>query len=365
MKSVSRFFKTALVVLCFFKLFTGSAYGQTHQPQILWDDYGVPHIYSNTTAGMYYSFGWATMHNHANLVLQLYGQARGRGAEYWGGQFLQGDEIVQKFELPRIANEIYLKQHPQYKSYLDAFVKGENDYCKAHPEAIAEKNRQVLPLTPQDVISHTIQVFSIDFVAIDNIYGALSDADERPGSNAMAIGPSRSASKNALLLTNPHLPWGGLATFFEAHLNARGFNAYGVTFVGLPVLVIAFNQNLGWTHTVNPINASTRYELTLKDNGYLLDGAVALFKTKTVTIKIRQDDGSMKDEQLICKYASQGPVVAENKNHAYAIRIAGLNNAFLYEQYHKMAQASNLKEFESAEKMLQMPMFNTTYADKA
>lgn len=60
------------------------AQGQSSKSEILWDNYGVPHIYGNTTEEMYYGFGWSQMHSHANLILQLYGQARGRAAEYWG-----------------------------------------------------------------------------------------------------------------------------------------------------------------------------------------------------------------------------------------------------------------------------------------
>ena len=50
--------------------------------EIIWDKYGVPHVYADNEEDMYYAFGWAQMHNHADLLLRLYGQARGRGAEY-------------------------------------------------------------------------------------------------------------------------------------------------------------------------------------------------------------------------------------------------------------------------------------------
>jgi len=355
--------KKIALFLCCFILILQTTIAQSRKTEILWDNWGVPHIYAKTTAGMYYAFGWAQMHNHADLILQLYGEARGRAAEYWGKNYLQGDEIVQKLNLPQVAQKVYDEQHPEYKSYLDAFVKGINAYAKVHPEAISEKYKQILPVTPQDVIAHTINILEVDFIAADNIYGSIRDASR--GSNALAIAAGRSASKHAMLMANPHLPWEGFFTFFEAHLNAPGFSAYGTTLVGLPVLAIAFNNNLGWTHTVNPNNNSTRYELTLKDNGYLLDGAVVPFKTHTVTIKIKQGDGTMKEEQLVCKYAKQGPVIAEKKDKAYAVRISGLDNPYFNEQYHKMAKASNFAEFESAVKMLQMPMFNLIYADRA
>ncbi|MBL8120800.1 MAG: penicillin acylase family protein, partial [Anaerolineae bacterium] len=56
----------------------------TEQPEILWDTWGVPHIFSPTNEGLFYAFGWAQAQNHADLILRLYGEARGRAAEYWG-----------------------------------------------------------------------------------------------------------------------------------------------------------------------------------------------------------------------------------------------------------------------------------------
>jgi len=241
---------------------------------------------------------------------------------------------------------------------------GINDYAKTHPENIGEAYKQVLPITPQDVVAHTVNVLSLTFVAGDNVYLAQREGGT-PGSNAMAIAASRSASKHAMLMANPHLAWFGAFTFFEAHLNSPGFEAYGAVLAGMPVLAIAFNNNLGWTHTVNTMDASTRYELSLKDNGYLLDGAVMPFKTRIVTLKIKQEDGSFEEKQLNCRDAKQGPVIREKDNKAYAVRIAGLDNAYFNEQYHKMAKASNFAEFEAAIRMLQMPMFNIIYADKA
>ena len=51
---------------------------------ILWDQYGVPHIFAASREEMFYSHGWAQMRNQADLILRLYGESRGRGAEYWG-----------------------------------------------------------------------------------------------------------------------------------------------------------------------------------------------------------------------------------------------------------------------------------------
>jgi acyl-homoserine-lactone acylase len=333
------------------------------EAEILWDNFGVPHIYAQNNQELYYAFGWAQMNNHADLILKLYAQARGRSAEYFGKDFLESDRKILLFDLPGIASTIYRQKDEEYKSYLDAFVKGINDYAEKNPKAISDKYRQVLPVTAQDVLAHTIRVINLEFLAAEDIYNVQRLI--APGSNSMAIGPSKSESGKAMLISNPHLPWDDFFLWFEAHLNGPDLNIYGVSLVGMPVLTIAFNNNLGWTHTVNPIDASDRYELALQGDGYILDGKTVLFEKRSVAIKVKQDDGSMKEEKFDFRYSKHGPVVGEKGNRAYAVRIAGLKNQGIFEQYHKMAKAVNLDEFESAVRMLQNPMFNIIYADRA
>lgn len=330
--------------------------------EILWDSAGVPHIYGQTLEAMYYGFGYAQMHNHANLLLQLYGQARGRAAEYWGPGYLNSDKIVTLFGVPEQAQKHYAQQPAEYKPYLDSFVGGLNAYAKAHPEAIGAEFKQVLPITPQDILAHISRVICLEFVG-----GAEAGAARAmlPGSNAYAIAPAKSASKKAMLMANPHLPWEGFFLFFEAQLNGPDFMAYGASLVGQPVLNIAFNERLGWTHTVNTIDAADRYALTLQDDGYLLDGAKQAFVTKNVTLRVRQPDGQLKPQSLTYQYSKHGPVMASKDGKTYAFRFAGLTNPAMAAQHHAMAKAKNLAEFETALQRMQLPMFNVIYADKA
>ena len=39
--------------------------------EILWDRYGVPHIYAADRESMFYAHGWAQMRNHADLSAAL------------------------------------------------------------------------------------------------------------------------------------------------------------------------------------------------------------------------------------------------------------------------------------------------------
>src|SRR5678816_3386246 len=80
---------------------------QNGRTEILWDNYGVPHIYANNSKEMYYAFGWAQMNNHADLLLQVYGQARGEAAAYWGNDWVESDKQILVFDLPEKGKDMY------------------------------------------------------------------------------------------------------------------------------------------------------------------------------------------------------------------------------------------------------------------
>ena len=330
------------------------------KPEILWDKFGVPHIFSNTPEEQYYAFGWAQMNNHANLILHVYGESRGRAAEYWGEQFIESDKQVLLFRLPDIAKKIVAAQSPDYLKCISAFVKGMNDYARLHTSTIDPENKIVLPVTVQDVFEHTLRVEFRFLTAFDRNRGA---SVGQAGSNAYAIAPSRSTSKNAILLCNPHLPWAkDFTMFFEAHLVTGELNAYGASLVGMPELFFGFNQHLGWAHTVNTLDATDRYALKLQAEGYLLDSAVVPFERKKILLKVNRN-GKIVDQEIELLYSRHGPVIMENDGRAIAYRVAGLENLKALEEYQQMIRAKNLAEFESAIKMLQVPMFNVIYAD--
>ncbi|MEM9541969.1 MAG: acylase, partial [Cyanobacteria bacterium P01_E01_bin.42] len=356
-----RFFLVLLLIcsICF-TLFLGDSSVISKSPtEILWDIWGVPHIFARDNMGIFKAFGYAQMQSHGNLILRLYGQARGRAAEYWGEEYLPSDRYVRRMGIPNRARVWYEEQSPEIQQYLAAFVTGMNLYVEEHPEAIDEALKVALPITETDILAHLQRVIYFDFLVSDREVSAWR------GSNAWAIAPSRSQSGNALLLTNPHLPWQDFYLLYEAHLNAPDLNVYGSTLVGMPALVMAFNDNLGWTLTVNPIQGKTFYNLRLTNDGYWLDGIPLTFKRENQTIKIKQDDGSFREEELTIERSRHGVVIKKTEDEAIALRVAGLDRPQVIEQVLNMAKATNLAEFETAISQLQLPMFNLLYADKA
>ena len=352
---------------CIF-LLTAAALAATRNVEILWDNYGVAHVYAKDVEGMFFGYGYAQMQSHGDLVLKLYGESRGRGAEYWGDKYLDLDKWVNTNKVPERGLEWYKKQTPEFRRYLDAFAEGMNEYASRHPDKLNEERKRVLPITGADAVIHFHRI--VHFSYLSSAARVTSAATGRPaalggvGSNAWAIAPKKSASGNTMMIMNPHLPWQDWYTYYEAHLNAPGINLYGGSQVGFPVLRFSMSDYVAFTQTVNSIDGSDLYRITLKDDRYLFDGKVRKFSTSDHVMKIRQTDGSFKEQKLSIRETVHGPVVWDKDGLVLAQRTAALDRPYLIEQYWKMAIARNFKEYEAQVRRLEVPTFNITYGDR-
>jgi len=342
-----------------------SSAAMTSKPtEILWDTWSVPHIFARNSPELFQALGWAQMQSHGDLILRLYGQARGKAAEYWGEDYLDSDRQVLTMGVRERADQWYDRQTPEIRNYLNAFVAGMNAYAKEHSDRLSDEVKIVLPVTPTDVLAHIQRVVHFTFLIGSNV--SVSPALQRwqGGSNAWAIAPSRSASGNTLLLMNPHLPWSDRFLFYEVQLKSPDIDAYGCTLMGMPMLVMGFNDRLGWTHTVNPHNGWGLYELTLVEGGYRFDGEVRELETEVKTFQVKQPDGTLREEKFPVRRAVQGPIVAQKGDRAIALRVTGLDEAGILAQYWQMIRAKNFDEFEAALKPLQLPFFSVIYGDR-
>lgn len=360
----------------------------TRGTEVLWDTYGVPHVFARNDVELGYGFGWAQMQAHADLLLQLYAEARGRSAEYWAdttGARAASDTWVRRMGLPRRSAEWYAQQKPSFRAYLDAFARGMTDWAMANRAAITDSLEVVLPITARDVLAHGQRVITTAFVtspervegvvrawerggvraAGDAAAEAAAAAAEGNGSNAWAISPGKSASGRAMLVANPHLPWGSFYTWFEAQLVAPGVNLSGATLVGSPIITIGFNDDLGWTHTVNTHDGQDVYELALAGDGYRLDGTTRPFVTRTDTVRVKGIDGQLTNRVVTFRESVHGPVVAEKDGRALALRIVGLDRGGAWKQWWDMGRSVNKAQFLAALGEMQVPMFTVMYADRA
>jgi acyl-homoserine-lactone acylase len=366
-----RFSLLAIATACCFTLAGGvvapAAAGiPTKGTEILWDKYGIPHINAADHQSLFYAYGYAQMEAHSELLVRLYAQARGRGAEFYGDTYLEADRWVRTNGIPTTAKRWAAGQSAEFGPLVTAFVAGVNAWATEHKAEMSPAAKAVLPIGVEDVYAHCLRVIHYDWIVNPSkLEARLRRADvDSHGSNEWAIAPSHSASGKALLLSNSHLEWGDMHTYFEVQLTAPGVNSYGAVWVGFPVLRQCFNDYLGWTQTTNNPDESDLYRLTLKDGGYVLDGQVRQFDVSHEVIKVRQKDGTLRDEPITIRRSVHGPVVAERNGMTVAMRVVAIDRPRLFEQFWKMGLAHNFSAWEAAMRMQQLPLFNTAYADR-
>ncbi len=349
-------------------------------PEILWDKFGVPHIFAATLDDMFYAHGWAQMHNQADLLLKLYGESRGRASEYWGPSNIAADRWVHLNGVPQRAQQWYQAQTPEFRRHLDAFAAGINAYAKAHPEHASAQYRVVLPVSGVDVVGHTLRAVHYMYMGSQarmrsevapllprrrtaEVRSILEEPVADAGSNTWTVGPPRSASGKAMLVINPHLVWEDFYSYMEVHLTAPGYDLYGAPQIGFPVPVIGFNRHTGWGRTVNTIDTVDFYRLTVKDGKYEYDGALKAFETEQKSFKVKQPNGAVTTETITIRRSIQGPVVFDDQGVTVAMRVAGIDRPKMLEQWFRMGGAKNLEEFKTALRMESIPMWNANYAD--
>ncbi len=326
--------------------------------EILWDTYGIPHIYGPDLLTVVRGYGYAQMENQAETLLTNVAAARGRLAEYFGpgdgNANVQSDTRVRTEGIPDRAAAWLQEGGDFQRAVIEAFVEGANEYAAVHGDTIAPSIRHVLPLQPTDILAGEQETIHFTFMPEqDNVpalvaawqTGGLAAANAvaasltPEGSNGWALAPQKSASGNAVLMGNPHLPWGnnqpipglGVYQWMEANLvvgdpASPTLNASGVAFPGTPFIGIGYSDRVGWTHTNNTIKNADLYELQLTaDGGYQFGNGVLPLEHRQDTIQIRQPDGSLASQTIDIDASVHGPVIARNGAKALALRVAGLD----------------------------------------
>jgi acyl-homoserine-lactone acylase len=193
------------------------------------------------------------------------------------------------------------------------------------------------------------------------------------GSNGWGIGSERSETGNGMVLVNPHFPWEGSLRLYETQLTVPGeLNVHGVGLIGTPGILIGFNEDVAWTHTVSASERFSLYFLALDSSDptvYQYGDERRRMATETETITVKADDGTLAEETRTFYYSHYGPIVAIqplgwNTNFVLTFRDANIENDRIFDHFLAMNQAGSLEDYKASYQKSGIPWVNAMYADK-
>lgn len=361
------------------------------------DKWGVPHVYGPTDASVIFGFMYAQAEDNFWQIEDSYIQALGRASEIYGEPSLNADLTNRALEIVKVSQAEYPKLNARMKEICQATADGLNYFLKKNPQV---KPRLITKFEPWHLLAFgrfaQYQLFIYRRAGIRDAEirtavqevkangatsslppssdAAINDKAEEAwsagqvGSNTWAVNPSKSASGHAMLLVNPHQPFFGPGQWIEGHVHSdSGWNMSGATFPGSPFPSLGHNDNLGWSHTVNAPDIIDvwieKFDDPKNPLNYKYGDGYRAATEWTDTVRIKTGKG-VETRAFKFRKTHHGPVVAVRNGNPLTVRMAKFESYGVIEQRYLMSKARNFKEFKAAMARLDVPMFNTMYADR-
>jgi acyl-homoserine-lactone acylase len=304
----------------------------------------------------------------------------------------------------------YAKASREARDYLEGYAAGYNRYLKdraGHYPDACRNAAWVRPISPEDMylvlgekaLHASGEVFAAEIVAgaldagspVQRVAMATRAVDRgflqarldeltaaKLGSNALALGKEVTESGRGMLLGNPHYPWTSTDRFYQAHLTVPGrYDAMGVILGGIPLVVIGFNRDVAWTHTVTTAVHFTTFRLKLDPSDpshmtYVLDGKPQKLTPRTVTVDSLQPDGSLRSRSKTFYFSKYGVVLVKPEagmvwtaTSVDVLADPNRNNTRLLDQWIGIGTAHSVHEIKaSLDKVVGLPWVNTIAADR-
>ncbi|MDP6039085.1 MAG: penicillin acylase family protein [Candidatus Latescibacteria bacterium] len=326
--------------------------------EIIRDNFGVPHIFADTAFDGSLGLGYAQAEDNLDVVLRYVMESRACGAKVEGNRRnIEQDFLLRTFRLPEINRVLYEQMTPEERAQSDGFAEGINLYIQQHPDRKPDWFDHMTGLDAVAVIK--VYQFRQQWSDVMKDMRGVAPADreiDRAGgddggaSNQWCVGPARSQDGEAMLLSDPHLPWSGPAKWYESHITIGDRWIYGAGFFAFAGVGIGFTQDVAWGGTNSSSDMADVYRESLNPdnpNQYLYEGQWRDITTRVVEIDVR-GRGKMKRTK---RYTHHGPIISEDtsKNVAYAARLAALETMNLARTVHPYFNARTIHDLYRAD----------------
>ncbi len=198
----------------------------------------------------------------------------------------------------------------------------------------------------------------------------LPEKDHGIGSNNWAVHGSRTKSGHPILANDPHLDLTLPSIWYLAQLSLPGHSAKGVTFPGVPDVVLGFNEHSAWGATNVGNSALDVYALQLRNDAteYFHDGQWKPTTLKTEVIHVKGEPNVIDSVY----YTHHGPIVYREGEKPYerrfetgqAIRWTGFTAEQPFKTFYLINRAKNYDDFKAALAYFDSPPQNLVFADR-
>ena len=379
----------ALIALVWSPVLPQAAQSTSTNVEIVRTRFHIPHIKANSFYGLGYGVAYAYAQDNVCLLADTLLTVKGNRSEFhgpdtvsqWSGvQNIASDVFYKTYLDPSKISALYSGISVEARDLIDGYADGYNHFLSvigpAELPASCRGAPWVHPIVAADVLllvaDKMIQGSMTDLIAriadAEMIAGLPTPRESHapsapsplpvPGSNAYAIGRILTGG-SGILVANPHFPWDGPSRFYEMHLTIPGrLDVMGATITPFPMIVIGFNKDVAWTHTVSTGKRRTFYELTLAPDDpmtYLIDGKPEKIMKREVRINVRTADGAIEQQDHHIYQTRFGPIISDERVglgwtaiHAYAVRDAMLADNRAIDQWLQIDQAKDIAGIKHA-----------------
>lgn len=374
---------------------TGGA-GATYRATIRRTAYGVAHIEADDLGSALFGQAYAFAQDHVCTLADQIVKVRSERSLYFGpgddDQNLNSDFAYLALDLAARAEQARDASPPDVRTAIAGYAAGYNQYLRDTPPerrpALCAGAEWVKEIGELDLYAYYIDLGLlgssnqlVQYIGSAQPPGSPLQLPGGPleglgtltsggfGSNGWALGGDKTASGGGMVVANPHFPWTGELKLWESHLTVPGeVDVYGVGLMGVPGVLIGFNEHVAWTHTFSSGNRFTFYKLTLAPGdptSYLYDGEPRAMTSKTFEVAVK--GGGTATRTLW--YSHYGPMlnldpIGWSTDLALTYRDANIDNPRLIEQFLGMDRARSLAEFKDVYAKVQgVPWVNTMAAD--
>jgi len=348
---------------------------QAKNVTIIRDDWGIAHVYGKTDADAVFGMVYAQAEDDFNRVETNYINAMGRLAEAEGESKIYQDLRMKLFVDPAKLKQQYAASPPWLQKLMNAFADGLNYYLLKHPEV---KPRVITRFEPWMALSFTEgsiggDIERVNLSQLQAFYGKApvtsappedqGTPEEPTGSNGIAVGPSITAGRRALLLINPHTSF-----FFRSELQMvsdEGLNAYGAVTWGQFFIYQGFNDRAGWMHTSSGADFMDEFLETVVKKGdryfYKYGNEERPLVVSEITVPYRSANG-IAERGFIVYRSHHGPIVREMNGQWVSVRLMQEPVKALTQSYTR-TKARDYKSFRQTMELHTNSSNNTIFAD--